>query len=101
MQSSTGEELYLSTLSNLQTGGYNINDSDGKRLWGWFCHDVRWQNLRINHYYCKSKEQYLQKISRGLGDRNGEYDMKQFYDYDLNEIKDESMLIYADKMKNK
>lgn len=80
-------------------GGYNINDSDGKRLWGWFCHDVKWQNLRVNHYYCKSKEQYLQKISRGLGDRVGEYDMKQFNDYDLNDVKDESMLIYADKMK--
>lgn len=82
-------------------GGYSINDSDGNRLWGWFCHDVKWQNLRINHYYCKSLEQYIQKISRGFGDRNGEYDMKQFNDYDLNKIKDESMLIYADKMKNK
>lgn len=82
-------------------GGYNINDSDGKRLWGWFCHDVKWKNLRINHYYCKSKEQYIQKISRGFGDRVGEYDMKQFNDYDLNDVKDESMLVYADKMKNK
>ena len=82
-------------------GGHNINDSDGKRLWGWFCHDVKWQNLRINHYYCKSKEQYIQKISRGFGDRVGEYDMKQFNDYDLNDVKDESMLVYADKMKNK
>ena len=80
-------------------GGYNINDSDGKRLWGWFCHDVKWQNLRINHYYCKSREQYIQKISRGLGDRVGEYDMKQFNDYDLNDDKDESMLLYADKVR--
>lgn len=80
-------------------GGYNINDSDGKRLWGWFCHDVKWQNLRINHYYCKSREQYIQKISRGFGDRVGEYDMKQFNDYDLNDVKDESMLVYADKVR--
>ena len=80
-------------------GGYSINDSDGRRLWGWFCHDVRWQNLRINHYYCKSKEQYLQKISRGLGDRVGEYDMKAYIAYDLNDVKDESMLVYAEKMR--
>lgn len=79
-------------------GGYNINDSDGKRLWGWFCHNVKWQNLRINHYYCKSKEQYLQKISRGLGDRVGKYDMKQFYAYDLNAVKDESMMVYVKKI---
>ena len=83
-----------------QLGGYSINDSNGKRLWGWFCHDVRWQNLRVNHYYCKSKEQYLQKISRGLGDREGEYDMKQFNDYDLNAVKDESMVVYVEKIKN-
>ena len=80
-------------------GGYNINDSDGKRLWGWFCHDVKWENLRVNHYYSKSKEQYLQKISRGLGDREGEYDMKQFYAYDLNDVKDESMMVYVNKIK--
>lgn len=82
-----------------ELGGYSINDSNGKRLWGWFCHDVKWQNLRINHYYCKSKEQYIQKISRGFGDRVGEYDMKQFNDYDLNDVKDESMLVYADKVR--
>lgn len=82
-------------------GGYSINDSDGKRLWGWFCHDVRWQNLRVNHYYCKSKEQYIQKISRGLGDRQGKYDMKQFNDYDLNETKDMSMNVYIEKIKGK
>lgn len=81
-------------------GGYSINDSDGKRLWGWFCHNVKWQNLRVNHYYCKSKNQYLQKVKRGLGDRNGEYDLRQFNDYDLNEIKDESMLIYTRILKN-
>ena len=82
-------------------GAYNINDSDGKRLWGWFCHDVKWQSLRINHYYCKSKEQYIEKVSRGLGDRYGEYDMKQFDDYNLNEVRDESMRIYVDKIKKK
>ena len=82
-------------------GAYSINDSDGKRLWGWFCHDVKWQNLRVNHYYCKSKEQYIEKVSRGLGDRKGEYDMNQFYDYDLNEVRDESMKIYTDKIKEK
>lgn len=90
---------YISPHYPIYKLGYSINDSDGKRLWGWFCHDVKWQNLRINHYYCKSKEQYIQKISRGFGDRVGEYDMKQFNDYDLNDVRDESMLVYADKVR--
>lgn len=80
-------------------GAYSVSESDCKRLWGWFCHDVKWENMRINHYYSKSKEQYIQKVSRGLGDREGEYDMTQFDDYDLNSVEDLSMLIYSEKIK--
>lgn len=80
-------------------GAYSVSESDCKRLWGWFCHDVKWKNMRINHYYSKSKEQYIQKVSRGLGDREGEYDMTQFDDYDLNSVEDLSMLIYSEKIK--
>lgn len=80
-------------------GAYSVSESDCKRLWGWFCHDVKWRNMRINHYYSKSKEQYIQKVSRGLGDREGEYDMTQFDDYDLNTVKDMSMIVYSKKIK--
>lgn len=76
-------------------GAYNINESNLNRLYGWFSHDIQWKNLRINHYYCKSKEDYIIKVSRGYGDRKGEYDLSQFNDYDLNEVKDESMLIFS------
>lgn len=82
-----------------KVGAYNINDSDGKRLWGWFCLDVKWQALRINHYWSKSKEQYIKKISRGLGDREGAYDMSKFNTYDLNDEKDLSMMVYVDELK--
>ncbi len=82
-----------------KAGAYNINDSDGKRLWGWFCLDVKWQALRINHYWSKSKEQYIKKISRGLGDREGAYDMSKFNTYDLNDEKDLSMMVYVDELK--
>ena len=84
-----------------KVGAYNVNDSDGERLWGWFCLDVKWQNLRVNHYYCKSKEQYIKKISRGLGDRDGSYDTSRFNYYDLNDEKDLSMMVYADELKKR
>ncbi|MCM1218495.1 MAG: glycosyltransferase family 92 protein [Lachnospiraceae bacterium] len=80
-------------------GAYSINDSDGKRLWGWFCHNVAWKNLRINHYFTKSKEQYLQKRNRGLGDRLGKYELEKFDRYDLNDIEDMSMDVYKNNLR--
>lgn len=50
--------------------------------------------------YSKSKEQFIQKISRGLGDREGEYDMTRFNDYDLNAVRDEAMMVYVEKLKS-
>lgn len=68
-------------------------------MWGWFCHDVNYQNIRINHYFTKSKEQYIQKRARGLGDRIGQYDLEKFNLYDLNDIEDNSMKYYAELLK--
>lgn len=82
-------------------GAYNVGEADGHRLWGWFCVPVKWMNLRVNHYYCKSEEQYMKKISRGFGDRVGEYDMKQFHDYDLNDIQDDSMMVYKNELETR
>lgn len=80
-------------------GAYSIGESNKKRLWGWFCHDVNYQNIRINHYFTKSKEQYIQKRARGLGDRIGQYDLEKFNLYDLNDIEDNSMKYYAELLK--
>lgn len=80
-------------------GAYSINDSDGSRLYLWFCHNVAWQNLRINHYFTKSKEEFYKKINRGLGDRQGKYDLEIFDRYDLNDIEDHSMDVYIQLLK--
>lgn len=77
------------------SGAYSISDGNLKRQYGWFCHDVKWKYFRINHYYCKSQEDYIIKISRGLGDRIGNYNLNQFNDYDLNDIKDDSAIKYS------
>ena len=57
------------------------------------------QNLRLNHYYCKSEEDYKIKTSRGLGDRAGSYDMSKYEQMNFNEVHDESMLIYNTDLK--
>lgn len=43
----------------------------------------------------------MKKISRGFGDRVGEYDMKQFHDYDLNDIQDDSMMVYKNELETR
>lgn len=80
-------------------GGYSISESTGERLYGWFCHTVEYKNMRINHYFTKSKEEFIQKMNRGLGDRLGKYDMDMFSTYNLNDIQDKSMAIYVEQMK--
>ena len=79
-------------------GAYSVSETGDERLYVWFCDKREYVNIRINHYYTKSKEQYLGKIARGLGDRVGEYKVGQFTKYDLNEIKDDSMNAYAAKL---
>lgn len=76
-------------------GAYSINDSDGSRLWGWFCHEVKYETLRINHYFTKSEEEYKKKHARGLADRNQLYNFHEmFIQYNLNDIEDYSMYQY-------
>lgn len=48
----------------------------------------------INHYYCKSREEYLEKCSRGLADQTRVRD-DIFSLLDKNDVIDESMLKYC------
>lgn len=82
-------------------GAYSISESEGKRIYGWFCWSVRYSYIRINHYFTKSKEQFLAKRNRGLADRLGQYELEKFDIYDLNDIIDKSMEIYVKKMTEK
>lgn len=78
-----------------QLGAYSVSETGDERLYVWFCDKREYVNIRVNHYYTKSKQQYLGKIARGLGDRDGEYKKDQFVKYDLNDIEDNSMIIYG------
>ena len=79
-------------------GAFSVSSDGRKRLWGWFNRDVNWANIRINHYYCKSQEDYLHKIGRGLGDRLGDYDTGKYDLYNRNEVLDEGMLKYQKEL---
>ena len=79
-------------------GAISVDSTGLHRSKGWFCRDLTFKNLRLNHYYCKSKEDYKIKTSRGLGDRAGSYDLSKYEKMNFNEIHDENMLVYKDKL---
>lgn len=84
-----------------KVGAYAISEATGKKIYGWFCHSVQYKEIRINHYFTKSKEEFLKKRSRGLADRLSTYDLEMFQRYDLNEIEDKQMQIYTQEIKKK
>ena len=79
-------------------GAYSINE-EGTRLYAWYNVINNYKNIRINHYFTKSKSEFIQKRSRGLADRIGKYDIDKFISYDLNDKYDDSMLYYAREIK--
>ena len=79
-------------------GLWNINEN-GRRLRAWFSLGQCYNKIKINHYFCKSKEEALMKWNRGLADRNEKYDWKKFEDHDLNDIYDDCMLPYIPILK--
>ena len=75
-------------------GAISVDSTGSHRSKGWFCRDLTFKNLRLNHDYCKSEEDYKIKTSRGLGDRAGSYDMSKYDKMNCNDVHDESMLAY-------
>lgn len=84
-------------------GFFNINE-DGKRLDGWSnsCGDTKM--IRINHYFTKSKEEWIERRSRGKADTTNDLDkrtLEEFYEHDHNDVYDPIMLRYVEKLKEK
>jgi hypothetical protein len=79
-------------------GAYSISSSGTKKTYNWSIKPADWSLVRVNHYHTKSHEQFLQKISRGMGDRPNEYAAQQFSNYDKNDVEDRSMLAYQHKL---
>lgn len=81
-------------------GAISVDSTGMIRSKGWFCRDLTFKNLRLNHYYCKSEEDYKIKTSRGLGDRAGNYDLSKYEKMNINDVHDESMLVYRNDLLN-
>ena len=82
-------------------GGYTVKEAYGTRIIGWGANKIIYKNLRINHYYTKSVEEYAAKRARGLGDRAGVYNDEHFEKYDRNDVYDFNMKPYIEELKNR
>ncbi len=82
-------------------GFYSVDES-GKRVEGWANPVKEIRRLRINHYFTKSKEEWI--IRRRLGRVTRKHFeirmMEEFYAHDNNDIYDDGMLPFAEKIKN-
>lgn len=56
--------------------------------------DVSVKRIRLNHYYCRSLEEYKTKIERGFADKKEQRTLQEFYEHDKksNLIKDTTVL---------
>ena len=72
--------------------GFRNLDENGNIVIGPFTSKVSFSKIRINHYFGKSREEFIAKMNRGLADTLRFYDMSNFERYDHNVIHDTEIL---------
>jgi hypothetical protein len=65
---------WVDTNFNLKKGPYNNEGTD----------DI----AQINHYFCKTKEEFINKINRGRATTSTKRTIESFSSYDMNEVED-------------
>ena len=79
-------------------GFYGI-DFNGELIPYW-CNEIsEYVGIRLNHYYCKSWEEYVKRNALGKPDRLEVTPVEQFHKDDRNEVLDEVMLAYSSDVK--
>ena len=79
--------------------GFYCIDFNGEIIPYWRNEISEYIGIRLNHYYCKSKEEYVKRISLGRSDMPGIKPMDNFYKDDRNEVQDDVMLSYSSDVK--
>ncbi|WP_270312671.1 glycosyltransferase family 2 protein, partial [Ligilactobacillus agilis] len=74
--------------------GYYAVDAEDNVSKGAFTEVVHNKELRINHYFTKSKEEFLAKRARGMADNLDIRKISDFDEHDRNEVFDDSLKKY-------
>lgn len=63
--------------------------------------DVSVDTIQLNHYYCRSLEEYRQKVERGISDTKRKRKLEEFHNHDneSNVVEDRTILEILDKLK--
>lgn len=72
--------------------GYVNVDEDGALLVGPVSDNVKYKHICVNHYFTKSKAEYIEKISRGKADSTNFRDMGDFTKHDKNDVYDDEII---------
>ena len=76
---------WVSPELTINIGPFNQNGSD--------------KIAQLNHYFCKSKEEFINKIKKGRADAAQFRNMNQFYIHDINEVEDlHALNFYQNKL---
>ena len=92
---------YTHTHSPIYITGFNNVNENGEVLIGWSNPIPRTKFLRINHYFTKSKQEWIERRSRrrsDCADDNNVRTMEEFYEHDHNDVYDPIMLPYVEKL---
>lgn len=77
--------------------GYHNMTESGEVLHEPFSKKVSVEKFRVNHYFTKSKEEYMQKMDRGKADSRKKRTMEDFEIHDRNEVFDDDLLRYCQR----
>ena len=70
-------------------------DENGERIDGPLTQSVHFSKIRINHYFCKSLEEYIEKRKRSRADTGETRPMSDFTGHDQNVIHDTEILSHV------
>ena len=73
-------------------GGFYTLNENGEIILGLSSDTVNFDKIRINHYFSKSRQEFLQKRARGMGDKEGIRNIQEFDAHDRNEVLDTKIL---------
>ena len=83
--------LYYKNFRNLDENGNPIGQIVNLSL----TKSVNFDKIRINHYFTKSKQEFMQKRARGRAYNGGIRPIENFYDHDRNEVLDIEILSHT------
>ena len=79
--------------------GYYSVSENGNRVDGPFNVGGTTDLVRINHYFTKSKAEYIEKMYRGKANSYKKRSILEFYEHDKNDVYDFNLAKYVDPIK--